>query len=283
MTTRQLILPKRPGPIGVFDSGYGGLTILHAIRQELPQYDYLYLGDNARAPYGTRSFDVVYEFTRQAVVRLFEMGCHLVILGCNTASAKALRSIQQNDLPKLDAQRRVLGIIRPTAEIVGSLTHSRHIGIFATEGTIKSQSYDLEIHKFAPDVKVSGVACPFWVPLVEYNEAESPGADYFVKKRIDQLMALDPLIDTVILGCTHYPLLLPKIRSHMPEGIHIVAQGRYVAKSLADYLQRHRDIEQRCTRGGQVNYLTTENPDKFSEQAQTFLHEPVSVDTVTLG
>lgn len=283
MTTRQLILPKRPGPIGVFDSGYGGLTILHAIRQELPQYDYLYLGDNARAPYGTRSFDVVYEFTRQAVIRLFEMGCHLVILGCNTASAKALRSIQQNDLPKLDAQRRVLGIIRPTAEIVGSLTHSRHIGIFATEGTIKSQSYDLEIHKFAPDVKVSGVACPFWVPLVEYNEAESPGADYFVKKRIDQLMALDPLIDTVILGCTHYPLLLPKIRSHMPEGIHIVAQGRYVAKSLADYLQRHRDIEQRCTRGGQVNYLTTENPDKFSEQAQTFLHEPVSVDTVTLG
>ena len=283
MTTRQLILPKRPGPIGVFDSGYGGLTILHAIRQELPQYDYLYLGDNARAPYGTRSFDVVYEFTRQAVIRLFEMGCHLVILGCNTASAKALRSIQQNDLPKLDAQRRVLGIIRPTAEIVGSLTHSRHIGIFATEGTIKSQSYDLEIHKFAPDVKVSGVACPFWVPLVEYNEAESPGADYVVKKRIDQLMALDPLIDTVILGCTHYPLLLPKIRSHMPEGIHIVAQGRYVAKSLADYLQRHRDIEQRCTRGGQVNYLTTENPDKFSEQAQTFLHEPVSVDTVTLG
>ncbi|MBP1542009.1 MAG: glutamate racemase [Prevotella sp.] len=277
------MLPKRPGPIGVFDSGYGGLTILHAIRQELPQYDYLYLGDNARAPYGTRSFDVVYEFTRQAVIRLFEMGCHLVILGCNTASAKALRSIQQNDLPKLDAQRRVLGIIRPTAEIVGSLTHSRHIGIFATEGTIKSQSYDLEIHKFAPDVKVSGVACPFWVPLVEYNEAESPGADYFVKKRIDQLMALDPLIDTVILGCTHYPLLLPKIRSHMPEGIHIVAQGRYVAKSLADYLQRHRDIEQRCTRGGQVNYLTTENPDKFSEQAQTFLHEPVSVDTVTLG
>lgn len=283
MTTRQLILPKRPGPIGVFDSGYGGLTILHAIRQELPQYDYLYLGDNARAPYGTRSFDVVYEFTRQAVIRLFEIGCHLVILGCNTASAKALRSIQQNDLPKLDAQRRVLGIIRPTAEIVGSLTHSRHIGIFATEGTIKSQSYDLEIHKFAPDVKVSGVACPFWVPLVEYNEAESPGADYFVKKRIDQLMALDPLIDTVILGCTHYPLLLPKIRSHMPDGIHIVAQGRYVAKSLADYLQRHRDIEQRCTRGGQVNYLTTENPDKFSEQAQTFLHEPVSVDTVTLG
>ena len=186
------MLSSSPGPIGVFDSGYGGLTILNSIRQQLPQYDYLYLGDNARAPYGPRSFDVVYEFTRQAVLRLFEMGCHLVILGCNTASAKALRTIQQNDLPKWDSERRVLGVIRPTAEVIGELTKSRHVGILATEGTIKSESYNLEIQKLHPDIKVSGVACPFWVPLVEYNEADSPGADYFVKKRIDQIMAKDP-------------------------------------------------------------------------------------------
>ena len=269
-----------PGPIGIFDSGYGGLTILHGIRQLLPQYDYLYLGDNARAPYGTRSFDVVYEFTRQAVIRLFEMGCHLVILGCNTASAKALRSIQENDLPKLDPKRRVLGIIRPTAEIIGSITHTRHVGIFATEGTIKSESYNLEIHKLFPDITVSGVACPFWVPLVEYNEADSPGADYFVKKRIDQLMRLDADIDTVILGCTHYPLLLPKIHKYMPRGIRIISQGEYVADSLQNYFHRHPEIEQRCTQGGQVHYLTTENPEKFKEQAQIFLHEPVEVENI---
>ena len=276
-------MSSEPGPIGIFDSGYGGLTILHGIRQLLPQYDYLYLGDNARAPYGTRSFDVVYEFTRQAVVRLFEMGCHLVILGCNTASAKALRTIQQNDLPKLDANRRVLGIIRPTAEIIGSITHSRHVGIFATEGTIKSESYNLEIHKFFPDIIVNGVACPFWVPLVEYNEADSPGADYFVKKRIDQLMRMDADIDTIILGCTHYPLLLPKIHKYIPRGIRIIAQGEYVADSLQHYFQRHPEIEQRCTQGGQVHYLTTENPEKFKEQAQIFLHEPVEVENITLG
>ena len=276
-------MSSEPGPIGVFDSGYGGLTILHGIRQLLPQYDYLYLGDNARAPYGPRSFDVVYEFTLQAVTRLFEMGCHLVILACNTASAKALRTIQQNDLPKLDANRRVLGIIRPTAEVIGSLTHNRHIGIFATEGTIKSQSYDLEIHKFFPDIQVSGVACPFWVPLVEYNEADSPGADYFVSKRINQLMALDPQIDTVILGCTHYPLLLPKIRKYMPSGIHIISQGEYVARSLQNYFERHPEMEQRCTKNGQTRYLTTENPEKFKESAQFFLHEPVEVANITLG
>ena len=276
-------LPTAPGPIGIFDSGYGGLTILHGIRQLLPQYDYLYLGDNARAPYGPRSFDVVYEFTLQAVTRLFEMGCHLVILGCNTASAKALRTIQQNDLPKLDAHRRVLGIIRPTAEIIGSLTHSRHVGIFATEGTIKSESYDLEIHKLFPDIQVSGVACPFWVPLVEYNEADSPGADYFVKKRIDQMLSLDPAVDTVILGCTHYPLLLPKIRQYMPPGIRIVSQGEYVARALLSYFAHHPEIEQRCTKGGHTHYLTTENPEKFKEQAQLFLREPVEVDNITLG
>lgn len=274
---------KDPGPIGIFDSGYGGLTILNGIRKLLPQYDYLYLGDNARAPYGTRSFDVVYEFTRQAVIKLFEMGCHLVVLGCNTASAKALRSIQQNDLPQLDPNRRVLGVIRPTAEMIGSLTRNRHVGIFATEGTIRSESYNLEIHKLFPDIQVTGVACPFWVPLVEYNEADSPGADYFVKKRIDQLLHLDPQIDTVILGCTHYPLLLPKIHKFMPSGIRIVAQGEYVATSLQQYFQRHPDMEQRCTRGGQVHYLTTENPEKFKESAQIFLHDDVNVENITLG
>ena len=230
------MLSSSPGPIGIFDSGYGGLTILHGIRQLLPEYDYLYLGDNARAPYGPRSFDVVYEFTRQAVVKLFEMGCHLVILGCNTASAKALRTIQQNDLPKWDPERRVLGVIRPTAEVIGSLTQSRHVGVLATEGTIRSESYTLEIRKLHPDIKVTGVACPFWVPLVEYNEADSPGADYFVKKRIDQIMRLDPQIDAIILGCTHYPLLMPKILKYLPSGVRVVPQGEYVADSLKDYL-----------------------------------------------
>ena len=274
---------NEPGPIGIFDSGYGGLTILHGIRQLLPQYDYLYLGDNARAPYGPRSFDVVYEFTRQAVLRLFEMGCHLVILGCNTASAKALRTIQQNDLPQWDAQRRVLGVIRPTAEVIGSLTKSRHVGVLATEGTIKSESYNLEIRKLYPDITVSGVACPFWVPLVEYNEADSPGADYFVKKRLDQIMHLDPMIDCLILGCTHYPLLMPKILKYLPLGVRVVPQGEYVAESLQRYFKNHPEIERRCSRGCSVSYLTTENPERFKEQAQIFLHEPVDVENITLG
>ena len=277
------MLSSKPGPIGIFDSGYGGLTILHGIRQLLPEYDYLYLGDNARAPYGPRSFDVVYEFTRQAVVKLFEMGCHLVILGCNTASAKALRSIQQIDLPKIDPERRVLGVIRPTAEVIGSLTKTRHVGVLATEGTIKSESYNLEIRKLYPDIQVSGVACPFWVPLVEYNEADSPGADYFVKKRIDQIMRLDAEIDTLILGCTHYPLLMPKILKYLPAGVRVVPQGEYVAESLKAYLERHPLMEQRCARGGTVSYLTTENPEKFKEQAQIFLHEPVEVENISLG
>ena len=276
-------LSSEAGPIGIFDSGYGGLTILHGIRQLLPQYDFLYLGDNARAPYGPRSFDVVYEFTRQAVVRLFEMGCHLVILGCNTASAKALRTIQQNDLPKLDSSRRVLGIIRPTAEVIGQLTTSRHVGVLATEGTIKSESYTLEIQKLYPDIVVSGVACPFWVPLVEYNEADSPGADYFVKKRIDQLMLLDPNIDAIILGCTHYPLLRPKIVKYVNPGIRIVPQGEYVAESLKDYFLRHPEMEEKCTKNGMVHYLTTENPDKFKESAQIFLHEDVEVKNIILA
>ncbi|MBR3110289.1 MAG: glutamate racemase [Prevotella sp.] len=277
------MLSSSAGPIGVFDSGYGGLTILNSIRQQLPQYDYLYLGDNARAPYGPRSFDVVYEFTRQAVLRLFEMGCHLVILGCNTASAKALRTIQQNDLPQWDSERRVLGVIRPTAEVIGELTKSRHVGVLATEGTIKSESYNLEIQKLHPDIKVSGVACPFWVPLVEYNEADSPGADYFVKKRIDEIMTKDPEIDAIILGCTHYPLLMPKIKKYLPEGVKIVSQGEYVASSLKAYLERHTQIEQKCSQGATTRYLTTENPEKFKESAQIFLNEEIQVENITLG
>lgn len=273
---------QQPGPIGVFDSGYGGLTILHGIRQLLPDYDYIYLGDNARAPYGSRSFDVVYQFTRQAVMKLFESGCQLVILGCNTASAKALRSIQQNDLPKLDPQRRVLGVIRPTAEVIGKLTHSRHVGVLATEGTIKSHSYKLEIQKLWDDVTVTGIPCPLWVPIIENNEADTPGADYFVKKRIDLILERDPQIDTLILGCTHYPILMPKIRKHVPENVQIVAQGEYVAKSLQDYLRRHPDMEQRCTKHGTVRYLTTENPEKFKENAQIFIHEEVNVEYVDL-
>ena len=276
-------LSDAPGPIGVFDSGYGGLTILHGIRQLLPQYDYLYLGDNARAPYGPRSFDVVYEFTRQAVVKLFEMGCPLVILGCNTASAKALRTIQQLDLPKIDPNRRVLGIIRPTTEIIGNLTTSRHIGVLATEGTIKSESYNLEVKKFHPDISVTGVACPFWVPLVEYNEADTPGADYFVKKNIDQIMRLDPQIDTIILGCTHYPLLMPKILKYLPAGVRVIPQGEYVADSLKSYLERHPQMEQKCSKSATVRYLTTENADNFKESAQIFLHESVEVESITLG
>lgn len=275
-------LPQSPGPIGVFDSGYGGLTILHGIRQLLPQYDYIYLGDNARAPYGSRSFDVVYQFTRQAVLKLFSMGCQLVILGCNTASAKALRTIQQTDLPELNSRRRVLGVIRPTAEIIGKLTDSRHVGILATEGTVKSESYNMEINKLWPDIEVTGVACPLWVPIIENNEANGPGADYFVKKRIDHILSLDPRIDTIILGCTHYPILIPKIKQYVPEGIRIISQGKYVAESLKDYLNRHADMDERCTKGGSARYFTTENEEKFKENARIFLPEGIEVSHLSL-
>ena len=277
-----MMLPSNPGPIGIFDSGYGGLTILHGLRQLLPQYDYMYLGDNARAPYGSRSFEVVYKFTRQAVLKLFSMGCHLVILGCNTASAKALRSIQQRDIPELDPTRRVLGIIRPTAEVIGNITKSKHVGLLATEGTIKSQSYDLEIAKLWPDIKVSGVACPLWAAIVEANEADSPGADYFVKKRIEQLMRKDADIDTIILGCTHYPLLMNSIVKNLPDGVRVVPQGMYVAESLKNYLKRHQDVDKMITQGGTCQYLTTESEEKFKESAQIFLHEKVEVKHVDL-
>lgn len=275
-------LPYQPGPIGVFDSGYGGLTILSKIREALPEYDYIYLGDNARTPYGTRSFEIVYEFTLQAVNKLFEMGCHLVILACNTASAKALRTIQMNDLPNLDPDRRVLGVIRPTAECIGSMTQTRHVGILATAGTIKSESYPLEVHKLFEDIKVSGEACPMWVPLVENNEANGEGADFFIRKYIDNLLAKDRQIDTLVLGCTHYPILLPKIQKFIPQGVKVVAQGEYVATSLKDYLHRHPEMDMKCTREGKCRFYTTEAEDKFIESASMFLNENITVQRITL-
>ena len=272
------------GPIGVFDSGYGGLTILEGIRKMLPQYDYVYLGDNAHTPYGTRSFDIVYRFTLQAVNRLFDEGCPLVILGCNTASAKALRSIQQNDLPcSADPSRRVLGVIRPTVERLSEISRTGHIGVFGTPGTIQSRSYDIEISKINPDFVTTGHACPMWVPLVENNEAESDGADYFVRQEIDRLLAADPEIDTIILGCTHYPLLEQKIRKYLPEGINLVMQGEITAVSLADYLQRHPEMERRISREGSCRYLTTENAEKFSSMASVFLHQPIEATQVRLS
>ena len=275
-------LSNTPGPIGVFDSGYGGLTILDKIREVLPEYDYIYLGDNARAPYGTRSFEFVYEFTRQAVNKLFDMGCHLVILACNTASAKALRSIQMNDLPQIDPARRVLGVIRPTVECVGEISKNQHIGVLATAGTIKSESYPLEIHKLFPEIQVSGTACPMWVSLVENNESQDEGADYFIRKYIDQLLSKDPQIDTVILGCTHFPILLPKIRQYIPDHISVIAQGEYVAESLKDYLKRHPEMDAKCTKNGNCQFYTTEAEEKFSESASTFLKQQISVKHITL-
>ena len=275
-------LSHTPGPIGVFDSGYGGLTILDKIREVLPEYDYIYLGDNARAPDGTRSFEVVYEFTRQAVNKLFDMGCHLVILACNTASAKALRSIQMNDLPQIDPARRVLGVIRPTVECIGEISKNQHIGVLATAGTIKSESYPLEIHKLFPEIQVSGTACPMWVSLVENNESQDEGADYFIRKYIDQLLSKDPQIDTVILGCTHFPILLPKIRQYIPDHISVIAQGEYVAESLKDYLKRHPEMDAKCTKNGNCQFYTTEAEEKFSESASTFLKQQISVKHITL-
>ena len=261
------------GPIGVFDSGYGGLTILNEIRKEMPQYDYIYLGDNARAPYGTRSFDVVYEFTVQAVEKLFKLGCPLVILGCNTASAKALRSVQRYYLPKYAPDRRVLGVIIPTAEVVGQLSRNQHIGVLATSGTISSDSYTMEIVKQSPKAVVTGLACPMWVPIIENGEADKPGADYFVKDSIDNLMALDPEIDTVILGCTHFPLLMDKIKKYIPEHVKIVPQGKYIARSLQDYLRRHYEMREKITMNGTCTYYTTESAEKFQESAALFLNE----------
>lgn len=271
-----------PGPIGIFDSGYGGLTIFDKIRKRMPAYDYIYLGDNARTPYGPRSFDVVYQFTRQAVERLFEEGCQLIILACNTASAKALRTIQQQDLPRWDADRRVLGVIRPTVEVLGELSRTRHIGILGTTGTISSQSYTLEIEKLFPDMTVTSEACPMWVPLVENNEYHSPGADYFIRKHLDHILTADPQIDTLVLGCTHYPLLWDKIKQFIPQHIHVLAQGEYVAASLENYLMRHPEMEARLTKGSQSRFMTTESEEKFAEAASLFLQDPVEVSQITI-
>ncbi|MCI6170060.1 MAG: glutamate racemase [Bacteroidales bacterium] len=275
-------LSHDPAPIGVFDSGFGGLSVLREIRKTLPQYDYLFIGDNARAPYGVRSFQLVYDFTRQCVDYLFQQGCNLVILACNTASAKALRSIQQHDLPLIDPTRRVLGVIRPTVEKIGEITKTGNIGIFGTPGTIQSKSYDIEIAKMYPHFHVYGHPCPMWVPLVENRESEGPGADYFVKKDIDALLAQCSDIDTVILGCTHYPLLMNKIRQYMPQGINIIAQGEIVAESLEDYLRRHPEMEKKCSKGSSCTYCTTEEAEKFNTLASIFVNEKVEATHVTL-
>ena len=271
-------------PIGVFDSGYGGLTILSAIRKLLPGYDYVYLGDNARSPYGTRSFDVINDFTLQAVRYLFSEGCPLVILACNTASAKALREIQQKYLPTSeDPSRRVLGVIRPTAEVVGNVTETKHIGIMATPGTISAQSYEVELAKLFPDVSVHGQACPMWVPLVEYGESNGEGADFFVQKYLNELLEQDKQIDSIVLACTHYPLLRQKIEQYLPEGITLLSQGELVATSLKDYLHRHPEMNDRLTQGGSIRYLTTECPDKFGDLASIFVDEEVNATRVKIN
>lgn len=270
------------GPIGVFDSGYGGLTILKEIQQALPQYDYLYLGDNARAPYGSRSFDVIYDYTWEAVQALFDRGCSLVILACNTASAKALRSIQQKNLPSTAPNKRVLGVIRPSAEALESFTSSNHVGILATEGTVKSESYVIELAKFAPDLTVHQHACPMWVPLVENNQFDSTGGHFFIQQDIDLLLAQDDKIDTILLGCTHYPILQSVIESKLPKTIRVISQGQIVAQSLVDYLARHPEINAQCTQKGTTEYLTTENARVFEEKASRLLGKSISATTIHL-
>lgn len=265
--------------IGIFDSGYGGLTVFKEIKKQLPQYDYIYLGDNARVPYGTRSFDVVYQFTKECVFKLFELGCDLVILACNTASAKALRTIQQNDLPK---GKKVLGVIRPTTETINQYTKSNHIGILATQGTVASESYPIEIEKFHPEIQVYQHACPFWVPLVENNEIESEGAQYFVEKDLNELLQKSPAIDTIVLACTHYPILLPIIRNYTPEGITIISQGDLVAKSLVDYLKRHPEIEQICSKNGTLSFYTTDNAQEFEEKAKIFFGQEIKAKHINV-
>ncbi len=262
-------------PIGVFDSGYGGLTVLKEITAQLPEYDYIYLGDNARAPYGNRSFETVYHYTWQCVRWFFSQGCPLVILACNTASAKALRTIQQANLPLFAPDKRVLGVIRPTSEIIGNYTTSNSVGVLATNGTVLSGSYILEIHKFFPNIDVEQHACPMWVPLVENNEYDNPGADYYVKKDIDTLLAKAPGIDTVLLACTHYPLLINKIRAYLPKETAILSQGEIVAKSLADYLGRHPEIDSKLTKNGSLSFYTTDSTEDFDNHAAVFFGKEV--------
>ncbi len=275
-------MDKQIGPIAVFDSGYGGLTVLDKLRKLLPEYDFLYFGDNARTPYGTRSFEIVYEYTLQAVKKLFSMDCHLVILACNTASAKALRSIQQRDLPIIAAERRVLGVIRPSVEAVAGYTKTKKVGVLGTIGTVQSLSYPMELIKQSEELEVFQEACPMWVPLVENGEGDSEGADYFIKKNVDQLMNQDRDIDTVILGCTHYPLLINKIKKYMPESVNVISQGDIVALSLKDYLKRHPEIDDRCSKGGKTVFYTTESIEKFKQTAGYFLNEDITVNKIHL-
>lgn len=271
------------GPIGVFDSGYGGLTVLKEIVAALPQYDYIYLGDNARAPYGNRGFDTIHKYTLQCVQQLFNMGCPLVIIACNTASARALRTIQQKDLQHIGPDRRVLGVIRPTTEMVGTLTQTGEVGILATKGTVASESYPIEINKFFPHVKVHQLACPMWVPIIENGEADSNGADYFVQKYLDQILSDAPNIDTLVLACTHYPILTKKIRQFLPGGITLLSQGKIVAHSLKDYLHRHPEIEGQLSKSGERKYFTTDDPVIFEKQTEIFLGETVKTEHIEVN
>jgi len=263
-------------PIGIFDSGFGGLTVLKEIRQQLPGYDYLYLGDNARAPYGSRSFETVYEYTLECVTHLFNMGCELIVLACNTASAKALRTIQQKDLAKFGPHKRVLGVIRPTTEIIGHYSKSGHVGVLGTPGTINSGSYLVEIEKFFPDLHVYQEACPMWVPLIENNEYQNEGADFFIKKHVQQLMQQQEKIDAIILGCTHYPLIINQIKKYLPEQVHLLSQGSIVAKSLTDYLLRHPDLEKKCSKHGRIEFYTTDQTSAFDKAATLFYGQNIN-------
>ncbi len=274
---------QKPTPIGVFDSGYGGLTVLKEIINKLPQYDYLYLGDNARAPYGNRSFETVYHYTLQCVKWFFDQGCSLVILACNTASAKALRTIQQNDLPGIDPDKRVLGVIRPTAEIIGSFSETNSVGVLATNGTVISESYPMETAKFFPDLRVYQEACPMWVPLVESNEHTNHGADYFVKKNLHNIFEKGEDIDVILLACTHYPLLKDKIEEYLPVGVKLISQGEIVASSLADYLQRHPEMESRCSKNGRRDFYTTDSTEDFDNHAATFYGAAITSKHLDLG
>jgi glutamate racemase len=276
-------LNNSPGPIGIFDSGYGGLTILKEIINELPQYDYLYLGDNARAPYGTRSFETVYQYTLECVNHLFAKGCHLVILACNTASAKALRNIQQKDLPSIDPNRRVLGVIRPTAEVVGNYSKTKHVGVLGTPGTVVSESYPIEIAKCFPDIQVFQEGCAMWVPLIENNEFNNEGSNYFIQKNIQQLLNQSNKIDTIILGCTHYPLLISKIKQYIPQHIQLITQGEIVAKGLKDYLFRHPEMEAKCTKQSHIEFYTTETPENFNVQASKFFGKEIKAKHLFLS
>jgi glutamate racemase len=269
-------------PIGVFDSGYGGLTILKELVEHLPHYDFLYLGDNARAPYGSRSFETVYDYTLECVQHLFDLGCELVILACNTASAKALRTIQQKDLPRIAPERRVLGVIRPTTEVIGQYSESGHVGVLGTSGTVSSGSYLVEIEKFFPELIVQQEACPMWVPLIENDEHDNPGADYFIQRHIQQLLKADPKIDAIILGCTHYPLIEAKIRSYLPPGIKLLSQGPLVTKGLKDYLHRHPEMENRISKTGNRIFYTTEQPSNFDAAASRFFGQAVQAKHLNL-